>query len=68
MVRLPAETREFLLSKRFRPVHGPTQLPIETDAVAFRGVKQLKREAVYFHVVRKLKVGDATPLISAMSS
>jgi len=47
VVRLPAEAREFLLSKRFGPVHGPTQLSIEKDAVAFRGVKQPKREAEY---------------------
>jgi hypothetical protein len=47
VVRLPAEAMDFLLSKRFRPVHGPTQLPTETDAVAFRGVKQSKREADY---------------------
>lgn len=47
VVRLPAGVREFPLSKRFRPVHGPTYLPIKTDAVAFRGVKQQKREADY---------------------
>jgi hypothetical protein len=98
VVRLPAGAREFPLSKRFRPVHEPTQLPIEADVVVFRGVKQPKREANYFHVVRKLtlilltwriwwasnnaskwqmgfnlafevlKVGDATPPISAMPS
>ena len=46
MVRLPAGARDFPLSERFRPVHGPTQLPTEKDAVAFRGIKQLKHEAV----------------------